>query len=314
MVDNRILARIAELHFIHRASQYKIAEKFNFSKSKVCRIIKEAKDKGVIEFKIKNFDNRKIELEKRIEDRYGLKEAIVYFNSDIPKSNEQLVFKKVGSLGAEYIKRIMSNNINIAITWGKTLYNVIKEIEIDKKHEINVFSTLGGVGLTRAEYQNNNLVKMLSDKIGGDHYQLYLPLVLNKSKYKELIQEESNIRKVIGDTSKLDYYIAGFGTVSTNSRMYRLGGFNQDFIKALTKKNIIGEVGLNFYDLEGNFINTGMEEKIVNINIDDIKKIKNKIVIGFGKEKVKALKGLLRTKILDILITDSKTIESVLSD
>ncbi len=314
MVDDRILARIAELYFIHGTSQYKIAEKFNFSKSKVCRVIKEAKDKGLIEFKIKNFDNRKIELEKKIEDRYGLKEAIVYFNSDISKGDEQLVFQKVGNLGAEYIERILQDNMNIAITWGKTLYNVIKEIKTVKNYRINVFPTLGGVGLARAEYQNNNLVKMLSDKIGGHHYQLYLPLILNKSKYKGLIQEESNIRKVLGDITKLDYYITSFGTVSTDSRMYKLGGFGLDFIKMLTKKKVIGEVGLNFYDTEGNFISTGMEENIVNIKIGDIKKIKNKIVIGFGKEKVKALKGLLRTKIPDILITDSKTIESVLSD
>lgn len=314
MIDNRLLARIAELHFIHGASQYKIAEKFNFSKSKVCRIIKEAKDKGVIEFKIKNFDNRKIELEKKIEDRYGLREAIVYFNSDIPKSDDQLVFQKVGNLGAEYIKRILRDNMNIAVTWGKTLYNVIKEIRTVKNYRINVFSTLGGVGLTRAEYQNNNLVKMLSDKIGGYHYQLYLPLILDKSKYKNLLQEENSIMKVLGDITKLDYYITSFGTVSTDSRMYKLGGFDRNFIKALTKKKVIGEIGLNFYDIEGNFISTKVGEKIVNIKIDDIKKIKNKIIIGFGKEKVKALKGLLETKIPDILITDSITIESVLSD
>ncbi len=313
MIDDRIIARVAEMFYMHGISQYEIAEKFNFSKAKVCRIIKEAKKRNIIVFSVKKFDKIKIDLEKSLEDRYGLKEAMIYPDSDQKDYDEDLVFKEVGLLGFHYIERIIKDDLNIALTWGKTLYHVIKNVKLEKKYNVNIFSTLGGVSLTKAEYQNNNLVQMLSERAGGKSYPIYLPLVLEKPEHKDLFLSESNIRKILGNTSNIDYYFAGLGTISENSRMYTLGGFDLGFLKNLSSKKIAGEIGLNFFDTEGNFVNTGIEDRTINLGIDDIRKIKNKVIVCFGLEKVVPLKALLRANIVDVLITDSVTAESLMS-
>lgn len=313
MIDDRIIARVAEMFYMHGISQYEIAEKFNFSKAKVCRIIKEAKKRNIIVFSVKKFDKIKIDLEKSLEDRYGLKEAMIYPDSDQKDYDEDLVFKEVGLLGFHYIERIIKDDLNIALTWGKTLYHVIKNVKLEKKYNVNIFSTLGGVSLTKAEYQNNNLVQMLSERAGGKSYPIYLPLVLEKPEHKDLFLSESNIRKILGNTSNIDYYFAGLGTISENSRMYTLGGFDLGFLKNLSSKKIAGEIGLNFFDTEGNFVNTGIEDRTINLGIDDIRKIKNKVIVCFGLEKVVPLKALLHANIVDVLITDSVTAESLMS-
>jgi deoxyribonucleoside regulator len=313
MIDDRIIARVAEMFYIHGISQYEIAEKFNFSKAKVCRIIKEAKKRNIIVFSVKKFDKIKIDLEKSLEDKYGLKEAMIYPDSDLNDYDENLAFKEVGLLGFRYMERIIKDGLNIALTWGKTLYHMIKNIDLGKKYDVHIFSTLGGVSLTMAEYQNNNLVQMLSERIGGKSYPIYLPLILEKPEHKDLYLSESNVKKVLGDTSKMDYYFAGLGIISEDSRMYKLGGFDLAFVKSLSSKKIVGELGLNFFDIEGNFVNTGIEDRIINFSIDDIRKIKNKVIVCFGLEKVIPLKALLRTGIVDILITDSITAESLMA-
>lgn len=314
MIDDRIIARVAELFYIHDVNQYEIAEKFNFSKAKVCRLIKEAKKRKVIEFQIKNVDKRPIELEQKFEKIFKLKEVIIFYNSDIKGYDEELVFREVGKMGSDYIHRILENNLNFALTWGKTLYHVIKNLKLDKKYNVNVFSTIGSVSLTETAYQNVNLAQMLSERIGGTCYPIYLPLILETPELKESLMQENVINKVIGDTSKIDYYFTSLGTISKNSRMYTLGGFDLNFFNALISKKIVGEIGLNFYDIKGNFINAGLEDRTIKLNVDEIKKIKNKIAIVFGPEKIDALKGFLKTGIADVLITDSKTAEKVLTD
>ena len=313
MIDDRFIARVAEMFYVHGISQYEIAEKFNFSKAKVCRIIKEAKKRDIIVFSVKKFDKIKIDLEKSLEDKYGLKEVMIYPDSDLKDQDENLVFKEVGLLGFRYIERIIKDDLNIALTWGKTLYHVIKNITPGKKYDVNIFSTLGGVSLTKAEYQNNNLVQMLSERVGGKSYPIYLPLVLEKPEHKDLFLSESNIRKILGDTSKIDYYFAGLGTISEDSRMYTLGGFDLAFLKSLSSKKIVGELGLNFFDIEGNFVNTGIEDRTINLSIEDIKKIKNKVIFCFGIEKVASLKALLNAHIVNVLITDSVTAENLMA-
>jgi DNA-binding transcriptional regulator LsrR (DeoR family) len=312
MIDDRVIARIAELFYIHNISQYEIADKFNFSKAKVCRLIKEAKKRKIIEFQIKNVDKRPIELEQKFEKKFKLKEAIIFYNSDINTCDEEVIFQEIGKIGTDYIHRIIDNNLNFALTWGKTLYYVIKNLKVDKKYNVNVFSTIGSVSLTETAYQNVNLAQMLSERIGGTCYPIYLPLILETPELKESLTQENVINKVIGDTSKIDYYFTSLGTISKNSRMYTLGGFDLNFFNALISKKIVGEIGLNFYDINGNFIKAGLEDRTINLSVDEIQKIKNKIVIAFGDEKVDAISGFLKTKIADVLITDSKTAEKVL--
>lgn len=220
-MDERILARIAELFYIYNISQYEIAEKFNFSKAKVCRILKEAKSKGIIEFTIKRNDKNYIDLEKKVEDKYDLKEVITYNAFGFENNEKDLVLRGVGSLGASYIERILKNDLKIAVAGGKTLFHTFKEIKSNKKSKIDIYSTLGGISLSKAEYQNNDLIKMLCEKIGGTCHPIYLPIML---------------------------------------------------------------------------------EKI----------IKNKIIIAFGKEKILALKGILNSRIPDILITDTFTASEII--
>jgi DNA-binding transcriptional regulator LsrR (DeoR family) len=202
----------------------------------------------------------------------------------------------------------LKDNINIAISWGETLFHLIDNINVKKKYNINIFSTLGGVNLSTAGYQNNDLVQRFAEKVGGNSYPIYLPLILEQAGLKrELIDFNNNIKGIINSTSNIDYYIASVGGIVPKARMFALGGFSIDFLNYLVSKNVCGEIGLNFFDISGKFINTGIEDRIINLNIEEIKQIKNKVIIAFGKYKEAALKGILRTKLVNTLITDNIT-------
>jgi DNA-binding transcriptional regulator LsrR (DeoR family) len=177
---------------------------------------------------------------------------------------------------------------------------------------LNIFSTLGGVNLITPEYQNNYLIQMLSNKIGGQAFPIYLPLILEKSAHKELLNTENNIIKVLGSCKEIDYYFTSVGGISEKSRLYTFHGFDLNFLKQLSRKGIVGEFGLHFFDLNGNFINSGIEERVINLSFEEIRQMKTKIAIVFGKEKINAIRGFLKTGICDVFITDSLTAEEIL--
>jgi len=313
MIDDRLIARVAELFYVHNINQYEIAKKFNFSKAKVCRIIKDAKKKKIIQFTIKNFDARRIDLEKSLEEKFGLKEAIIYVNPEGGYYDENLISQEIGLLGSQFMQRILKDNLNIAVTWGRTLYHMFNKLEVDKKYKIKIFATLGGVTTGDAETHNNNLVQILAGKTGGTPYPIYMPLILEKADHKKMLSESYVIKEVLGDASKIDYYFAGVGAIIKNSHLYNPNGdFNQAMLNKLKDKKICGEMGLNFYDIDGNFIDSGLEERAIYLDINEIKKIKNIIVAAFGKEKITPMLGILRTGIISVLITDSITAQSLI--
>jgi len=316
MAKDRLLRKIAELYYIHDLTQLDIAAKLNFSKVKINRLLKEAKNKKIIDFSIKsNFQDKRIsELENYLEEKYNLREAIIYYDSDMKDPSDDIIFKEVGLAGADYIERVVKDNINIAVTWGQTLFHVINNINLEKNYpNIKVFSTLGGVSLTRSEYQNNNLTNMLANVLGCSGYPVYLPLILNESLNKDLVEKETNIYELLGSTSKIDYLISGVGLMSEESRLYTYTRFDIDFIQRLKDKGIIGEICWNFFNSKGEFVKTGLEKSFVNLPVDELRKMQNKVAIAFGKDKLEVIRAFLKTGIADVFITDSITAESVIS-
>lgn len=314
MTDQRILTRVAELYYFHDINQIQIARKFNFSKAKICRLIKEAKKRKIIEFNIKKNPRSKVELEESVEKKFNLQEAIIYSEIGSKQYDNNLILEEVGSIGASFIERILKDDINIAIGGGKTLYDVFKKVKPKRKYKVDIFSTLGGINLSKAEYQNNDLIKMLCERIGGICHPIYLPIMFKKLIDRDTLLDENELLKIVNDPSLVDYYIAGISPISKKSNYYTLGFFNEKFIKDLRDKNIVGEIGLNFFDNHGNFIKSGIEDRIINLRIDTIKKIKNKVVIATGKEKIIPLKGLLKSGIPDVLITDEKTVREIIKE
>ncbi len=311
MIEERIIAKVAELFYIKGMRQYEIAKKFNFSAAKLSRIIRYARKSGIIEFRIKKFDNRIFELEGELEEKYGIQEVIAYYNSDMEDYDEDFLFQQVGILASGYLKRVLRDDINIALAWGKTLYNFVKNVKVEKKFKTKIFSTLGGANLITPEYQNNYLVHSLSERIGGSAYLMYLPIVATNP-VDNLIEMNNNIQNFIGSTSKIDYYFHGIGVVSERAKLYPHHGFDQEFINKLKRKKIVGEIGFNFFDVDGNFIESGIEDRSIRLSASQIKKMKMKIAIACGKDKVIPLKGYLKTGLCDVLITDSKTVRSLL--
>lgn len=312
MIEDRIVAKIAELFYRQGISQYEIAKKFNFSTAKVCRLIKEAKSRDIIEFRIKKFDNRILELEREVEKAYNIKEVIIYYNTDFEDYDEDFLFQEVGALATGYLGRVIEDGLNLALSWGKTLHSFVKNARVDRKCKVNIFATLGGANLITPEYQNNALVQTLCERIGGTAYPIYLPLVF-ETPVEELLKMESNIEQFLGSTSKIDYFFHSVGVVSEQAKLYPHHGFDHAFLQSLRDKKVVGEVGFNFFDINGNYIDSGIEERSIKLSIDKIKKIKTKVAIVCGKEKVIPLKGYLNTGLCDVLITDSKTAFSVIN-
>jgi deoxyribonucleoside regulator len=314
MDKERLIRKVAELYYIHDISQRNISAKLGFSRVKINRLLKEAKRRKIIQFNIvSNVQEKRIsELENLLETKYKLKEAIIYYDSDIKDPSDDVIFKEVGLAAADYIERILDGNLNIAVTWGKTLFHAIENIKIEKKYpNIKLFSTLGGVSLTRSEYQNNNLTNLLAGKLGCFSYPIYLPLISNEPLNKDIIEKEKSIYEILGSTSKIDYLLTGVGLMSPESKLFTYTRFESDFIKMIRNKEIIGEICWNFFNSDGAFVKTGMENYFVNIPVPELKKIKSKVAVAFGKEKIEVLKAFLTTNIADIFITDSITAESL---
>jgi predicted DNA-binding protein YlxM (UPF0122 family) len=97
---NHLLNKIARLYFEQDLTQNEIASQLRLSRQKIQRLLREAKAEGVVQITIRPIMGTFTELENRLEQRFGLREALVIETSDF--DDQQVVTREVGAAAAEY--------------------------------------------------------------------------------------------------------------------------------------------------------------------------------------------------------------------
>ena len=115
--ENRqdLLMRVASLYYEYDYSQQEIAERLQISRSNISRLLKEAKQKGLVEIRIRKRIMTFPAMEHEFHERFGLEHAMIVDGSDI-SYREQL--SAAGQLAAWYLEETLRPRQVLAISWG----------------------------------------------------------------------------------------------------------------------------------------------------------------------------------------------------
>ena len=112
------LARAAQLYFLEGWSQEAIARDFAVSRSKVSRMLSEARERGIVEVIVRFPWARDLTLEARLAERYAIHEARVLRADGIPYSE---LVRGIGYIGAEYLQSHLFEGMVLAFSRGAAM-------------------------------------------------------------------------------------------------------------------------------------------------------------------------------------------------
>jgi len=299
----RILTRIAELYYIENQTQQKIAEKLNISRTKVSRYLDRAKKEKIVEIKINLQEGDYSNLENSIEKKFNIKECIV-----VPTyGNMEETLKAMADPLNDLLERILENGSSLGIGWGNSLKGISDYIDVRGKSGIKVIPVIGGLGKTGTGVHTNSVARNIADRLGGVSYMMHSPAVLDTKEIKEIVEKDSNTREVIELTEKIDIAMVGLSDIGPDSTLIKTGSFSPEEFKYLESLGVVGDINLIFIGENGRPVPNKIDERIVRISPERLKKVKKVIGVAFGKRKLKVILGALRGRFLDILFTDEET-------
>ena len=161
----KLLSQVAYLYFIEDISQQKISEKLGIYRTTISRLIKEAREKGIVEINVRDFDTKIYALETHFQKKYHLKFIQIVPTDAVDSDQEK--DEGLSRAGAAFIKQRLEKNSIIGVSWGRTLAQTIGCIEnrrIEKDNENNWFVVSQGIGdsgLKNGQYQL--LIKIPTD-------------------------------------------------------------------------------------------------------------------------------------------------------
>ncbi len=303
-----VLAIVANLYYNSEMTQNQIAERMYTSRSKISRMLKEARELGIVEIYIREPWERNLEYEREMKDCFQLKNVRVIKH----KESDQ---DKAGSLiyeaSAYYLDSIIKENMVVGISWGNTLYHVVKYIAANnhKNIPITVVPIMGAANINSPERDGLDLSKDLASAYGGKYQYIYAPLFVKEKEIKESLIQDDNIKGALELAKNADVILTSVGSIIYKSWSNYLSG---NMLAALEKKGVVGHIGGHFFDIQGRELEMSLAERMIGVDTDDLKKCPETICIAWGEKKSEAVLGAVRGNYIKTLVIDDKCAEKIL--
>jgi len=305
--EEHLLIKVAENYYINDLTQQQIADKMNISRVKVSRILSKAKKMGLVEIRIKYPTNRNIQIEKKIEDIFNLKEALI--TSSDYKSKYQIL-NEVARFTARYLIENIKNGDVLGISWGKTLKIIASYLEYCGK-KIEIVQMLGNTSPN--DISGDEIVRNFSKAFVSRYYLLPAPAIVDNERLKNMLMSDSKIIEIFKKLNSVTFSIISIGNLSKESTFVSSGYLNNNDLKILAESRAVGNFCGVFFDRYGNICSTITNKRVIGIEFEKLKIIPNVVAVSSGREKAQAILGALRTGAINILITDESTALEIIS-
>ena len=310
--NTSLIAEICRMHYLDNLSQNEISSNLRVSKSAVSRLLKDGRDKGIVTFHIKDYEDRLSSLEDKLEQSFKLKEAVVVSNEEI--MSEESIKKKVAKAAAILLQRRIRENDTIAVSWGTTLAEVTKALNPPSHLNIDIVPLLGGIDITGRDIHSNEIARRVSEAFKGKYYTLNSPVFVSNLQTKEAFEKEKSIKAVIDKAKSADIAVVGIGSPKQSSTMIKRGYFSIKEFTKLTDKGVVGDICTNFYDIQGNILNLSLHNKMIGLGLKELKYIPIVIGVACCEDKKKAILGALRGGHVNIIVTNKGVAEYLIEN
>jgi DNA-binding transcriptional regulator LsrR (DeoR family) len=300
------------MHYLGNLSQNEISSNLRISKSAVSRLLKEGRDKGIITFHIKDYEDRLNPLEDKLEKYFKLKEAVVVSDKGIISGES--IKKKVAKAAAVLLQRRIRENDTIAVSWGTTLSEVAKALKPSSYLNVDIVPLLGGIDITGRDIHSNEIARKASEAFKGKYYVLNAPVFVSNLQTKKAFEKEKSIKTVIDKAKSANIAVIGIGSPKQSSTMIKRGYFSIKEFTKLTDKGVVGDICTNFYDIQGNIIKFSLDNKMIGLGLKELKHIPIVIGVACGEDKKEAILGALRGGYVNIIVTSERVAEYLINN
>ena len=309
-----VIAEIARMYYMEGLSQQDIANMLFFSKAKVSRALRIAREENIVQFHINYPSSRSTVLETELKRRFGLEESRVV--TDLYDNlNAEISIKRIGKVAASYLDEILKDGDSIGVSWGRTIYQTVRQLEPASPRKIQVIQLVGNsTNDYKVDMDVSALVQERARAFQGTTARLFAPMHVNSDIVRKELLKEPIIQETMMKIRTADYLLTGIADVSVEHPMNTWAGYmTETQMKELIKKGAVGYICGYFLDKNGNRLNDPINDKIVGISFEELKNAPHVIVAAGGVDKTQAIYAALKGKIINTLITDSRIAEKLLA-
>jgi DNA-binding transcriptional regulator LsrR (DeoR family) len=311
----RLLVKVSRFYFEQELTQSEISKRLRISRQKVQRLLKQAKDQRIVQVTIRPVIGAFPELERDLENRFGLQEAVVIETTNF--EDQFVVAREVGVGAADYLMRVIKPRDSIVVSWGGSLLGMVNalygSVQRSNLNGVKVIQGLGGLGDPNKEVHAADLTRRLAQVLGGEAVLLPTPAVAGSPEARDTYFEDPFVRNILEQAQSANLAVMGIGAPRLDSILMREGKIvSLQDLESLKQYGAVGDINLRFFDKNGKIVQSNFDQRVIGLTLNEIQKIELVVGVAGGAAKVPAIRGALAGKLVDVLVTDQITAQQVL--
>ena len=307
--DMRQLLEVARMYHVEKLSQQEISEQLGLSRPKVSRVLREAEEQGIIQVTIVDPSHDTAELAQRLIEQFGLKDAYV---ADTVGLSGNKAFSQLGKAGADYLVRLLNPQDVLGVAWGRTTLEIARQMPEWPIREMTVASLIGCPYENALDEDVFEVARMLARKLQASLHILYTPVIVSSPEARDVYLSDRHTAAAMKQIDYCNIAISCIGNFWRRGRLYRSGYITPEKFDELAKKGAVGCICAHFYDRDGNPVDEDLDSRAIAIPFEALKDKTWSIGVVMGLEKIDAIMGALRGKLVNVLITESDTAKALL--
>ena len=302
-------ARAGWLYYVAGRTQDEIAGSMGISRQTAQRLISLAVSERLVRVSLEHPIARCLELARALEDRFRLRCAEVV-PSDPGRDGGTV---GLGEAGAAQMARWLRTErpIVMAVGTGRTLKAAVDRLPPIACKQHCVVSLTGNVGPDgSAAYYN--VIFSMAETLEARHFPMPLPVFVGSPEERALMHAQTLIRSTLALAAAADVAFVGIGEMDDEAPLFRDRFLTADDLHAEQAAGAVGEICGWIFDAEGRLLPGGANARTASAPIPDRDRAQV-VALAKGRRKLPGIAAALRGRLVNGLVTDEATAETLLA-
>lgn len=302
------LVEVANLYYKENLSQREIADKLGVSRSLIALYLQKARQQQIVRIEIVNPQDSAANLALELRARASIEAVIVVPHGHM---SAELTRRAIAAAAVDYLESHLQDGDVFGLGWGRTTTRIVELLAPTQPRDIVVVPLLGeSIYTTGAYTQMNQLVMQTAQNFGGKAHFLLAPVMVGSNTLHDLLLKDPAIQPVVEKWEELTLVCFGIGALPPVPGMVVYLG--EENVSAFRGMGAVGDVCAHYFDAEGDFIDTGVAERLIGVGVRQLRRARTRVAVASGVERAEAVAGALRTGLVSTLIVDAQLAAAVL--
>ena len=298
------MVRVAWLYYEEELTQAEIGARMGLSRVTVNRLLREARESGIVEIKIRSDLTASYPLAKQLVDRYALRD--VFISQPVTEGSE--AYSGLAKAAALVLEQRLAPGVTIGVGIGRTIAYLPDFLRPAQPVQCRFTTLTGGLDLkTTYPSHSFDVINRLASLTGGKSFYIPAPSFVSEVTTRDVLMNDPLIAQSLDVARNCDVAIFSVGSADYSALLYRSGLLAESDLADLRERQAVGDVLGRFIDAEGCELDIEINRRIIGLTIEELKKIPIKILVAGGSIKRSAIRGLLLKQGANVLVTDLNT-------